>query len=155
MMKRAVISFASIRGKREENVRAAIHAAERLPNTTVIVKSSLYESGAAREPDRLSLCAVVLTELSPCALLGACRGIEAAMGRIPDDDSGLKVVDIDLLIYEGVAETGQELTLPHKDLFRRAMFLVPLAEIFPDGKALGVDFGPARRKIDATGVKSL
>ncbi len=153
-MKKAILSFASGRGKREENVRNAVHATERLAGTTVIVKSSLYESDAEGS-EKLTACAVLLTELSPFALFGACKGIEAAMGRVPDEDSGKQVMEIELLLYEDVVLRNPELMLPHPELLRRPLFLVPLGEIFPDGKALGVDFAGALRKADTERIRTL
>jgi 2-amino-4-hydroxy-6-hydroxymethyldihydropteridine diphosphokinase len=155
-MKKAILSFASGRGKREENVRNAVHAAERLTGTTVIVKSSLYESDA-EGAEILTACAVLLTELSPFALFGACKGIEAAMGRVPDEGSGgsgKRVMEIDLLLYEDVVLHNPELMLPHPELLHRPLFLLPLGEIFPDGKALGVDFAGALRKADTERIRT-
>lgn len=153
-MKKAILSFASGRGKREENVRNAIRAMERLPGTTIIVKSSLYESDADEEP-KLTACAVLLTELSPFALFGACKGIEAALGRMPDEDSGKQVTEIDLLLYEDAVLRNPELTLPNPELLRQPLFLLPLGEIFPDGKALGVDFSGALRNADTERIHML
>ena len=153
-MKKAILSFASGRGKREENVRNAVHATERLTGTTVIVKSSLYESDA-EGAEILMACAVLLTELSPFSLFGACKGIEAAMGRVADEDSGKQVMEIELLLYEDVVLRNPELILPHPELLRRPMFLFPLGEIFPDGKALGVDFSGALRKADTERIRTL
>ena len=153
-MKKAILSFASGRGKREENVRNAVRAMERLSGTTIIVKSSLYES-ITHEAEKLTACAVLLTEFSPFALFGACKGIEAALGRIPDEDSGMRVAEIELLLYEDVVLRNPELTLPHPELLRRPLFLLPLGEIFPDGKALGVDFSGALRKADTERIHML
>jgi 2-amino-4-hydroxy-6-hydroxymethyldihydropteridine diphosphokinase len=153
-MKKAILSFASGRGKREENVRNAVHVTERLTGTTVIVKSSLYESDA-EGTEILTACAVLLTELSPFALFGACKGIEAAMGRVPDEGSGKQAMEIELLLYEDVVLRNPELMLPHPELFRRPLFLLPLGEIFPDGKALGVDFSGALRKADTERIRTL
>ena len=50
------------------------------------------------------------------------------------------VVDIDLLLYEGYTEETEELTVPHPRMMERAFVLVPLAELFPKGEALGVPF---------------
>jgi 2-amino-4-hydroxy-6-hydroxymethyldihydropteridine diphosphokinase len=134
----------------------AVHAVERLPETTVIVSSSLYETTPIDVPneqdDYLNACVVIMTELSPHALLGACLGIEAAMGRerkIPHDS---RTIDIDLLIYEGVVNCDAELTVPHPQMLKRAFVLVPLSEIFTNDVAIGVDFSAELSRLDTTGI---
>ena len=155
-MNKVIVGIGSNLGNREENMNLAVHALERLPNTTVIAGSSLYETKPVDVPnqqtDYLNECVVLLTELSPRALLGACLGIEAAMGRQREVTHGSRPIDIDLLIYEGVTSSDSELTLPHPQMLRRAFVLIPLSEIFAEGMALGLDFSAALKRIDKSGV---
>jgi 2-amino-4-hydroxy-6-hydroxymethyldihydropteridine diphosphokinase len=155
-MSRAVLGLGSNLGQRQDNIMNAVHAVERLPETTVIVSSSLYETTPIDVPneqdDYLNACVVIMTELSPHALLGACLGIEAAMGRerkIPHDS---RTIDIDLLIYEGVVNCDAELTVPHPQMLKRAFVLVPLSEIFTNDVAIGVDFSAELSRLDTTGI---
>jgi 2-amino-4-hydroxy-6-hydroxymethyldihydropteridine diphosphokinase len=104
------------------------------------------------KPNHL-MCVIVLTELSPRALLGACLGIEAAMGRRRGIKHDSRTIDIDLLVYEGVTSSDAELTLPHPQILKRAFVLVPLSELFSDGMALGLDFSAALKRIDRSEVK--
>jgi len=155
-MSRAVLGLGSNLGQRQDNIMNAVHAVERLPETTVIVSSSLYETTPVDVPneqdDYLNACVVIATELSPHALLGVCLGIEAAMGRerkIPHDS---RTIDIDLLIYEGVVNCDAELTVPHPQMLKRAFVLVPLSEIFTNDVAIGVDFSAELSRLDTTGI---
>lgn len=158
-MHKAVLGLGTNLGRREENIRAAIHAIELLPDTTVISKSSLYETKpfdvTTQQGDYLNCCICVLTEFSPKVLLGACLGVEAAMGRERTEWHGERVIDIDLLLYEGKTNSDKELTLPHPQILKRAFVLVPLSDIFPDKKALGLDFAAALAKLDCTGITRL
>ena len=155
-MNKVILGIGSNMGNREENMSAAVHAVERLPNTTVIATSSLYETEPFEVPDEqtdyLNECVVVLTELSPHALLGACLGIEASMGRIREKTHGSRTIDIDLLVYEGAVCNDSELVLPHPQILKRAFVLVPLSEIFPDGNALGLSFSAALKRTDTSTV---
>lgn len=73
----------------------------------------------------------VESRLSPEELLAAMQGIENAMGR--DRASSVdRTVDLDLLYYDDLAQSGSELSLPHPELQRRRFVLAPLAEIAPD-----------------------
>lgn len=140
---RAVLGLGGNLGDRAANLAAAVKALEHLPGTRVTGLSSLYETapvGYADQPDFLNRVAVVETSLSPRALLGGCLGVEAALGRVRGRRFGPRVVDIDLLLYEGVVSADPELTLPHPRMMERAFVLVPLAELFPDHVALGVPF---------------
>lgn len=141
--RRAVLGLGSNLGDRVDYLRQALDALALLPGTSVTAVSSVYETapvGYADQPDFYNLVAVVQTELSPRALLGGCLGIEAALGRQRTFRNAPRVVDIDLLLMEGVTSDDPELILPHPRMMERAFVLVPLAELFPDRVALGVPF---------------
>ncbi len=140
---RAVLGLGANLGDPLAALRAAVDALGLLPHTTVTAVSSVYKTapvGYADQPDFYNLVATVDTTLSPHALLGGCLGIEAALGRVRTFRNAPRVVDIDLLLYEGYAETTEELTVPHPRMMERAFVLVPLGELFPDGEAFGITF---------------
>ena len=142
-MSRAVLGLGANLGDREANLAAALRAIGRLPHTEVTAVSPIYETapvGYADQGDFLNLVAVVDTDLSPRALLGGCLGIEAALGRVRTIRFGPRVVDIDLLLMEGVTCSDPELTLPHPRMMERGFVLIPLGDLFPDGVALGTPF---------------
>ena len=148
-MKKAYISIGANLGNEEENLRRAVSAMGALPDTRVCAVSSFYETapvGYADQPAFLNLVAGVETELSPHALLGACLGVEAAMGRVRTFKNGPRVIDIDLLLYEGVVSEEPELVLPHPRMAGRAFVMIPLAEIAPQ-------YAKAAEKLDGANVK--
>ncbi len=156
-MNKAILGLGSNLGNRKDNIMAAVYAIGRLPGTTVIASSSLYETKPVDVPneqnDYLNECVVIMTELSPRALLGACLGVEVAMGRervIPHDS---RTIDVDLLIYEDAVYHDEELTLPHPQMFKRAFVLVPLSEIYTNGVALGIDFSQALSGLDTNTIR--
>ncbi len=155
-MSRAVLGLGANLGDRGENLRAAIEALGRLPGTAVERVSGVWQTAPFDVPDvqqdYWNLCALLNTALSPHALLGACLGIEAALGRVRRTYHGARVIDIDLLLYEGVACTGEELTVPHPGVLARAFVLFPLRELFPQEEALGLDFADAPGFADANAV---
>ena len=131
-MKTAVLGLGTNIGEREENLKTALESLDRVPGTKVVKTSGIHETepvGYADQPDFLNMCAVVETALSPEALLGACLGIEAAMGRLRPFKNGPRVIDIDLLLYEGEKRDTDELTLPHPRMWEREFVTVPLAEL--------------------------
>lgn len=158
-MAKAVLGLGGNLGEREQNIYGAIDALGRLPGTAVLKISSLYQTPPFqvfdRQPDYLNCCVFIETELSPHALVGACLGIEAGMGRVRLVEKGARVIDLDLLLYEGRTENSAELALPHPRMLERAFVLVPLAELFPEGDALGLRFADALADVDTNGIQRM
>lgn len=151
----AVIALGSNLGNSRETLRQALDAVAALPGTRVCAVSSLYRTspvGYADQPDFLNAVAAVETSLSAHALLGALLGIEAALGRRRTFANAPRVVDLDLLLYQNTALQTAELTLPHPRMHQRAFVLVPLAELFPQGEALGFAFGSFLQALSRDGV---
>ncbi len=127
------------------DVRAAFDSAlaslNALPSTSVLRTSPRYVTapeGYADQPDFLNMVAEVASGLSPHALLGACLGIEAALGRRRSFPNAPRPIDLDLLLAEGFSCKTPELTLPHPRMARRAFVLTPLRDLYPDGVVYGV-----------------
>ncbi len=148
---KAIVSLGANLGDREETLKAALRSLDTLCKTSLAAVSSFYSTAPVEvqdaQPEYLNCVAVVETELSPRAFLGACLGIEASNGRQRLGYKTARTLDIDLLLYEGFSSDDEELTVPHPRMMERAFVLVPLAELFPDGNALGADFSDALRKV--------
>lgn len=80
----------------------------------------------------LNACVTGWTEMHPLALMKLCKRIELAIGRLPGERWGPRVIDIDLLHAGDLLINTPELTLPHRDMWNRAFVLEPLVEIAPD-----------------------
>lgn len=142
-MKRAVIGMGTNIGNREENLRGAVEALERIPGLEVERVSKLFDTdpvGYLDQPSFLNGVVLVRTELSPQALLGCCLGIEAGFKRNRTIKDGPRILDLDLLLYEGVQCTTKELILPHPRMWERAFVLFPLADLFPGKEVFGINF---------------
>ena len=157
-MSEAVIGLGSNLGERNANLLAAVQALSRLPGTRIRGLSSIYESppeGGApvneAQEDYRNMAVMVDTRMSPMALLGACLGIEAAMGRVRGARGAARAIDLDLLIYEGVKSESFELSLPHPRMTQRAFVLLPLKELYPSGRAPGIFFEPYLKELDHSG----
>lgn len=157
-MKKAVIALGSNLGDRLGTMNRALEALARLPGTKILTVSRVYETdpvGYADQPRFLNAAVLVETTLSPHALLGACLGIEAANGRMRNVLNGPRTLDLDLLLHEEGTPADAELTLPHPRMLERSFVLVPLADIFPDGNALGLAFGQALKALGNGGITRL
>lgn len=134
-MKQAYIALGTNIGNRGENINRAVWAVAALPNTAVTAVSRVYETkpvGYAKQDNFYNAVIRVETGLSSRALLGACLGIEAGMGRVRGIKNGPRIIDLDLLLYEDEVSNDEELTLPHPRMEERAFVLSPLCDIMPD-----------------------
>ena len=75
------------------------------------------------------------------------------MGRLRGRKNGPRVIDLDLLLYEGKVCQSEELTLPHPRMLERGFVLVPLSDLYPEGTALGLDFSRALTLVERDGVR--
>lgn len=158
-MSRAVLGLGTNLGDRAENLRAALGALGCLPGTRVEAVSSVWQTAPFDVPDKQqdywNICVSLETTLSPHALLGACLGVEAALGRVRRTYHGARVIDLDLLLYDGAAVQEKELTVPHPGMLERAFVLFPLSELFPERIACGLDFHNAPGFADGGSVLRL
>lgn len=69
------------------------------------------------------------TELSPYELLRLCQKMEVEIGREKSFKWGPRVIDIDILSYEGEVVDDEDLKIPHPHLHMRQFVLQPLNDI--------------------------
>jgi 2-amino-4-hydroxy-6-hydroxymethyldihydropteridine diphosphokinase len=153
----AWLSLGSNMGDKRANLAAALGALERA-GVAVVARSGDYRTppwGPIAQDWFVNACAAVRTALPPRELLRLCLSVERDMGRIRAERWGPRLIDIDILAYEGVAQEAPDLTLPHPRLLERAFVLVPLAEIAPDLVVGGQRIGAAAALIDRAGVERL
>ena len=86
MVRKAVIGLGGNLGDVERQLRLALEALDGLCGTKLLRVSPIYRTAAVEvtgsQPDYLNCVAEIETSLSPHALLGACLGIESALGRL-------------------------------------------------------------------------
>lgn len=117
-------------GDRQANLQAALAA---LAGTVAIEACSrVYETEPLHVTDQpafLNIAAKGLTDLAPLPLLRTLKRIEQELGRVEGRRWGPRLIDIDILLYDGVVLADEELTIPHPRLAERRFALAPLAEI--------------------------
>jgi 2-amino-4-hydroxy-6-hydroxymethyldihydropteridine diphosphokinase len=74
------------------------------------------------------------------------------MGRVREKKNGPRIIDLDLILYEGYKSESFELTLPHPRVLERAFVMAPLSELYPAGRAPGLFFAPHLREVGMDGV---
>lgn len=151
-MSEAVLSLGSNLGERMNNLKNAIQTLNNLEKTSVVKVSKFYETepfGTLEKQNKyVNCCIIVSTELSPEVLMGACLGIESAMGRIRTHRFCARTIDIDILLYEDLAINSSNLTLPHPRMLERDFVLVPLNDVCQGLKFKSWDFQKYSQKIN-------
>ncbi len=127
------LALGSNLGDRRGNLAAALQRLRELMEITTI--SSIYETepvGYLDQPRFLNIVCRGKTTLSAQELLKYAKDIEVAIGRQPTFRNGPRPIDIDIIFYDNLHITQEDLTVPHPRMAERAFVLAPLAEIAPD-----------------------
>lgn len=129
----AYIGLGANLGDAPAALRSAVQAIGALPGTQVLRCSALYRSAPvdATGPDFYNAVAALRTSLPPHELLAALQSIEAAAGRERPYRNAPRTLDLDILLFDGLAIDTPTLTVPHPRMHERAFVLLPLAEIAP------------------------
>jgi 2-amino-4-hydroxy-6-hydroxymethyldihydropteridine diphosphokinase len=134
-MSRAFIALGSNLEAPAEQVRAALAALADSPGVRLVRASSLYRTapvGYLDQPDFINAVAELDITLSPHELLDTLMAVETRFGRVRTFRNAPRVLDLDVLLIDGVTLDDERLTVPHPRMHERAFVLVPLAEIAPD-----------------------
>ena len=110
---------------------ARLAATEEIEITKV---SSFYLNPPLGPPDQpwyVNAVAQLRTRLTSEELLRVLHRVERDMGRFRQERWGPRLIDLDLLLYDGEMLAGPDLKLPHPEMHRRSFVMVPLAEIAP------------------------
>jgi len=132
---RAFIALGSNLNDPAAQVTHAFSELDALPGTRLIAHSSLYRSapwGYSDQPDFINAVAEIETRLEPRRLLEMLLDIEHQRGRVREFLNAPRVLDLDLLLYNGLIHHEHGLTLPHPRMHERAFVLLPLTEISPE-----------------------
>jgi 2-amino-4-hydroxy-6-hydroxymethyldihydropteridine diphosphokinase len=125
------IGIGSNLGDKEGNCKTAI---ERLSKNGIAVKkiSSPYRTkpwGVEDQPDFVNMAVKAETNINPSELLPILKTIEKEMGRQDGVRWGPRLIDLDLLFYDDLVFSCDELAIPHPLLHEREFVLLPMTEI--------------------------
>ncbi len=131
----AYIGLGANLGDPAGQLRRALALIAALEEVEVVRVSTFFLNpplGPPGQPWYVNAVAQVKTRLTAEELLRSLGRLEAALGRVRREHWGPRVIDLDLLLYDGEVISTPDLVLPHPELHRRAFVLAPLAEIAPD-----------------------
>jgi 2-amino-4-hydroxy-6-hydroxymethyldihydropteridine diphosphokinase len=131
--RRAFLGLGSNVGDR---VRYLGEAVDTLRAVDLRAVSRVYETepvgGPGGQGAYLNLVAELETARTPHDLLGVCRRLEAAAGRLREERWGPRTLDVDVLWIDGVTVEEPDLKVPHPRMWERRFVLAPLRDLAPD-----------------------
>jgi 2-amino-4-hydroxy-6-hydroxymethyldihydropteridine diphosphokinase len=131
--RRAFLGLGSNLGDRRRYLRDAV---ETLRGVGLVAVSPVYETdpvGGPIDQNRyLNLVVELHTDRTPHELLGVCRRLEAAAGRVREERWGPRTLDVDVLWVEGTVVDDPDLVVPHPRLWERRFVVAPLHDLAPD-----------------------
>jgi len=119
-------------GRPRSVLRAAMRECASL--SAILRHSTIFASapmGPAQRRFANAAC-VIESEYPPLALLAGLKRVERAFGRRPGQRWGDRVLDLDIVLWNGGRFRDRDLTIPHPDFRRRSFVLNPAAQIAPE-----------------------
>ncbi|WP_077047678.1 2-amino-4-hydroxy-6-hydroxymethyldihydropteridine diphosphokinase [Pseudomonas sp. KK4] len=143
-MERVYIGMGSNLAAPAEQLRSAVAALARLPQSEWVGVSAFYQSDSLLpgQPRYTNAVAALDTTLAPLDLLDALQAIENEQGRERLERWGPRTLDLDILLFGDRLIDQPRLKVPHYHMQERAFVLYPLAELAPadlrlaDGRTL-------------------
>lgn len=131
-MNQVFIGIGSNQNHPHFRVQSAFRQLNRIRETRLIRKSSLYETvplGPKFQPNFINAVAQIETNLTPNKLLEELQLLEKNHNRKKTKRWGPRSLDLDILVYDEVIMETEKLTIPHPGVEYREFVLIPLYEI--------------------------
>lgn len=156
----AYIGLGANLGEPRRQLEQALALLAAVEEVEVLKVSEFYLNPPLGPPDQpwyVNAVAQVRTRLAPEELFRVLRQVEEALGRVRGKKWGPRLIDLDLLLYNGEVMAGPELVLPHPEMHKRAFVLAPLAEIAPGAwhPVLNKSAGELLKEIDPEAREAL
>ena len=124
-----VLALGSNQGNRNLYLKRAL---QELP-IQIIRQSSIYENKALLPKNApkswdmlyLNMVVVVNTDLSPYSMLKKIKQVEKLLCRRTNRKWAPRTIDIDILLWYDLKLDDNQLTIPHKELYKRTFVLKP------------------------------
>ena len=121
-------------GPPRDTLTAAL-AALKEKRIRILARSGWYRTEPVPRSDQpwfVNAVVSLATELGAKDLLNALQATERQFGRVREEPNAPRILDLDILDYQGEVMDTTSLVLPHPRLHERRFVLIPIAEIAPD-----------------------
>lgn len=131
-MNKAYLSLGTNMGDRANYLREACEILENHTDINILNISKVYETkawGYTDQDDFLNICMEIETNLLPEELLDVCHEVEEELNRVRVIRWGPRTIDVDILFFNNIISSDENLTLPHPRIKERAFVLIPLMDL--------------------------
>ena len=146
---RVVIALGANPGEPRAQLEEAIEALRKIIKIEAI--SSFYETKPFKvneeQPNYINAVLIGETNSEAEQLMKELLAIEQRLGRKRSTVNAARSIDLDIIDYQGMIITSQNLTLPHPRAFEREFVLQPWLEIDPEAHLIG--FGAVKELLAA------
>lgn len=145
-MSTAYIALGSNLENPAKQLQDAVNAIAHWEHSTMEAISKVYSSaavGPGNQHDYLNAVLRINTQLSPFDLLEHLQTQESAQGRLRTEHWGARTLDLDILLFDNLQISTENLKIPHPAMKQRNFVLYPLADIAKSEMVLpcGSDLG--------------
>ena len=146
---RVVIALGANLGEPRAQLEEAIEALRKVIKIEAI--SSFYETKPFKvneeQPNYINAVLIGETMLEAEQLMKELLAIEERIGRKRSTINAARLIDLDIIDYQGMVISSENLTLPHPRAFEREFVLRPWIEIDPKAQLTG--FGAVKELLAA------
>lgn len=131
-MNKAYLGLGTNMGDKQAYLKEACKIISDNTNINIVKISKVYKTkawGYTNQDDFLNICIEVDTNLSPEELLEVCHEVENKLNRVRVIRWGPRTIDVDILFFNNIISTDENLTLPHPRIKERAFVLIPLMDL--------------------------
>jgi 2-amino-4-hydroxy-6-hydroxymethyldihydropteridine diphosphokinase len=146
---RVVIALGANLGEPRAQLEEAIEALRKIIKIEAI--SSFYETKpfkvSEEQPNYINAVLIGETNSEAEQLMKELLAIEERIGRKRSTINAARLIDLDIIDYQGMVINSENLTLPHPRAFEREFVLQPWLEIDPEAHLIG--FGAVKELLAA------
>ena len=146
---RVVIALGANLGEPRAQLEEAIEALREIIKIEAI--SSFYETKPfkvnEKQPNYINAVLIGETNSEAEQLMKELLAIEERIGRKRSTINAARLIDLDIIDYQGMVINSENLTLPHPRAFEREFVLRPWIEIDPEAHLIG--FGAVKELLAA------
>lgn len=132
---RTYVALGSNMGDKLMYLENAVKAIESDVNCKLLKISDIIVTepyGPVEQEEFLNGCMMIDTLYTPQELLRFLQRLEQEAGRVREVHWGPRTLDLDILLYDDLVTSDDELTIPHPEMHKRDFVLEPLKQIAPN-----------------------
>ena len=132
---RAYVAIGSNMGDKLKYLEDAVKAVKEDVSCRIIKISDIILTepyGPVEQDDFMNGCIMLDTLYTPSELLRFLQKLENDANRVRDVHWGPRTLDLDILLYDDLVISDDELIIPHPEMHKRAFVLEPLKQIAPN-----------------------